>query len=155
MKKTITFLLSLLFILNACKNSPTESIEKPQNEIAIIRDIIDETNPDIDFISSENVTLTPLFIPANSIRGYEKSDINIYPNPSSGIINIQFGAQPGGQVRVQLFSSIGQMVLNEQLSALQASGNLQFDLSDQEEGVYWLRVLSDKIQKVEQIILIR
>ncbi len=116
---------------------------------------IDDANPDIDFISSENVTLTPLFIPANSVQAYETPEISIYPNPTSGIINIQFGTQPGGQVSVQLFSSIGQMVLNEKLSDLQASGNLLFDLSDQEEGVYWLRVFSDKIQKVEQIILIR
>lgn len=116
---------------------------------------IDETNPNIDFISSENVTLTPLFIPASSVRGYKKSDITIYPNPSSGIINIQFDTQPGKQVSVQLFSSIGQMVFNEQLYDLQATGTPQLDISDQEEGVYWLRVSSDKILKVEQIILIR
>jgi len=116
---------------------------------------IDETNPDIDFISSKNVTLTPLFIPSSSVREYERPEINIYPNPSSGIINIQFVTPAEGSVSVQVFSSIGQMVLNEQLSDLQASGNLLFDLSDQEEGVYWLRISSDKIQKVEQIILIR
>ncbi len=48
---------------------------------------IDDPNPEIDFIASEDRTLTPLFIQANSVRVYENPAMKIYPNPSSG--NIQ------------------------------------------------------------------
>lgn len=116
---------------------------------------IDDPNPEIDFISAADVRLTPLFIPANSLREYEKAEFVVYPNPSSGIINIRFGTQAGSRLTVLVFNSAGQKVLEESISSPGRNELRQFDLSHLQNGVYQLRINSKYNQKVTQLILIR
>jgi hypothetical protein len=101
------------------------------------------------------MTLTPLFITANSVPEYHGAKIDVYPNPTSGIINIQFIGRSGGQVKVEVYNSTGQVVLNETFNSAHREKIWQMDLTFLRDGTYWLRALSDKTQTVEQVILIR
>jgi len=116
---------------------------------------IDDSNPLIDLIASEDLTLTPMFIPATSVQGFENPGIKVYPNPNKGIIHVQFGQLSGARAHLQIFNAAGQMVLNETIHHVRERDIWQFELSNLRDGVYTVKVYSGQVQKVEQVILIR
>ncbi len=138
------------------QNIPLKLYARPDEGYAFYKwQEIDDPNPEIDLIASEDMTLTPLFIQANSVRGYEKSEMKIYPNPSGGIIHILFDGLSRDRVHLEIFNSTGQMVLNEILPGDQEYEIRQLDLSEFPNGVYSVKVYSENAQMVKQLILIR
>lgn len=63
-------------------------------------------------------------------------DIDIYPNPSSGLfhIDIQDGIQPRA---VEVYGANGQLVLSRNIS-----GSDQIDLSSHSDGIYFMKVIT-------------
>jgi PKD repeat protein len=64
---------------------------------------------------------------------------SIYPNPTNGIVNLQF-EQNQGPILVEVYNSLGEKVLTKKQSQ---GTNCELDLSGMSEGVYWVRVESD------------
>ena len=126
------------------KNVPLKLYAVPDEGYAFYKwQEIDDPNPDIDFIASEDITLTPLFIPVNSVQNYEKTDIVVYPNPTRGILNLRFGNHLG-HVTLELVNSTGQVVLNEDINSAREDEIRQFDLSNFRDGPYWIGIQSEK-----------
>jgi len=73
------------------------------------------------------------------------SRINIYPNPSNGIFNID-GAIEGSTLRI--FNAFG-----EEIKQLELSTNDMINLSDQPKGVYFIRIETEAGSHFEKLIL--
>ena len=65
--------------------------------------------------------------------------ISVSPNPSNGIFQLSCPANLSNKVTIEVFNQVGQLVTTMQQPA---SSSLQFDLSDQPDGIYFLRLLS-------------
>jgi flagellar hook assembly protein FlgD len=86
--------------------------------------------------SSIVLNWTPL---ATGIEGaLESKDFNIYPNPSTGLLNIDF-KNPGKECTLQIINEAGQVVYKEKLSDL-TSGLRTFDLTRLSAGVYFCTI---------------
>jgi len=77
--------------------------------------------------------------------------VTISPNPTEGILKIKFNSD-NVFVRTILFNSLGSILLESERSSLKANEQTQFDLSQYPKGVYFLRIDTDKISKVEKVI---
>ncbi|MDP1725933.1 MAG: SBBP repeat-containing protein [Bacteroidota bacterium] len=66
------------------------------------------------------------------------NNINIYPNPNSGIINIDINGIRNN-IYVQILNSTGQIVLEENLNSITSALNIQH-LTD---GLYLIKIISD------------
>jgi hypothetical protein len=71
----------------------------------------------------------------------------IHPNPSNGIVNINFNVE--GQKQVKLFNSLGSLILTEN----SASNNLQLNISNQAKGMYFVEVNNGKTLEVQKLII--
>lgn len=84
-------------------------------------------------------------------------DFSIYPNPTSGEINL--GIKLPIIVRMQVESVAVYNVYGEKIHAvnfqINKSANLQMDLSSQPNGVYMCEVIGENFSKAKKIILIR
>ena len=80
-----------------------------------------------------------LYISLLSIDKINKSDINIYPNPTSGIINMDFG-QTVTSLNIDVYNIYGQGLLHQEIYN---KSNYQTDLSYLPEGNYFM-VLRDE-----------
>lgn len=71
--------------------------------------------------------------------------INVYPNPSNGIFNIRIGGKEQGISEIQIYNMLGEEVYNASLNHPPAGGqgNNTIDLSNQPNGVYLYRVLTE------------
>ncbi len=88
-----------------------------------------------------------LDVDVTSAKMVNSGQISLYPNPTSGKINIE-GVTPGG--RIQVFNSMGAAIRE-----INIQGNLEIvSLDDQPAGMY-LIVISDKTKKVGRYKVMR
>jgi trimeric autotransporter adhesin len=77
--------------------------------------------------------------------------VNIYPNPSSGIINLQLNSQE--KASVVIYNSLGAII--NQVDADGSVSKLTFDLSAQPNGVYFVRFSSASGTAVKKVSINR
>ena len=89
--------------------------------------------------------------------GFEETlveNLSIYPNPTTGMLNVKFDAEKEGDVQVKLVSINGQVIFNEIMSASSGQYNNSFDISDQAKGIYLLSIISEK-EKIDRKIVLK
>ena len=69
--------------------------------------------------------------------------IDVYPNPTRGLLNISIQANDLQNVSIELLNSLGEVVSNKNLIEFQGEINESFDISSEPSGVYLLRILLD------------
>jgi len=74
----------------------------------------------------------------------------IYPNPTTGIVNIEFGGGKGSKTEVSVTSLLGAEIFRKETFD---ATNLQIDLSNQVSGMYLLRISNDNRQSVSIIVI--
>jgi hypothetical protein len=70
-----------------------------------------------------------------------------YPNPSNGSINLSINSDNS---TVSIVNSMGTIVYR---TSYAEKGNYLIDLKDQANGVYWIEVISNEENTIEQLIL--
>jgi hypothetical protein len=77
---------------------------------------------------------------SNELSVSEIPNVRVYPNPSSGIVNVEFGVEYEN-VRVEVLNTLGQVIASENANNLQ---HVSFHMSYHPAGVYFIQVLKDK-----------
>lgn len=80
------------------------------------------------------------------------SYVAVFPNPSSGYVNVNIGAIDLGMVSVKLYNVMGELIAENSGDAA-VTRNMNFDLSAQPDGVYFVEIKSDNAQTTKKIIL--
>jgi hypothetical protein len=95
--------------------------------------------------SRSNIKQVALVITGDVEQAIMNNNINVYPNPADDMITVEY---PAGfkKYSLQLFNSLGQMVINENLND-DGSGNTtlshQLDISSLTKGVYMVNVQTE------------
>lgn len=80
-------------------------------------------------------------VPTNDIYLGHNS-IELSPNPNSGIFTLQFEEKTSNPLAISIFSTLGKMIDHQKLK--KGSTTLDFDLSKQVDGLYFLSVQDEK-----------
>ncbi len=72
------------------------------------------------------------------------SMLNVYPNPSSGELNIEMNLNGSGEVKVKLFNLTGQLIFSEDIAQTRGTYKKQLNIAEQAKGTYYLQVVSEK-----------
>ena len=93
---------------------------------------------------------------ANTVDIPEISDddiqLNILPNPSTGIFNIS-GKNITGKINMKIRNTHGQIIFSESFSATKNSFVKQLDLSNQAKGIYFVEISTDKSTEVRKVLI--
>jgi len=82
------------------------------------------------------------------------SDISIYPNPNTGVFNIEFYTLNSTMVNYRIIDMIGQEVFNERSTEkIQGAVKKKIRVGDIPKGVYTLQISSDN-EKINRKIII-
>lgn len=76
--------------------------------------------------------------------------VDVFPNPSTGVFQIQFGDQIDGELWVELTDMKGRTVFSEQYKTVGTS--ISVDARNAEPGVYFLVIHSEKEQMSKQVL---
>ena len=86
-----------------------------------------------------------------SSRG-ELEGVEMYPNPSSGVVNIQL-PNSSGNISMRLVNSVGQTIYYKGNISSQSGSLSTFDLGKNEPGVYFLHLDGEKGSAVQKLII--
>lgn len=85
------------------------------------------------------------------IQGLET--IRVYPNPTTGMVNVSFNATEEQSVKLEVVSLTGKTVFAEEAGVVRGTFSEQLDLSNLAKGVYTLRITGGNGVKVSKVIL--
>lgn len=68
------------------------------------------------------------------------NDLDIFPNPTSGQMNVYMANIQGGPAKVEIYSGIGALVYLNRFDVTALSNHISFDLSSLASGLYTMRV---------------
>jgi len=80
------------------------------------------------------------------------SGTDIYPNPTTGIVNIDFNYAQSGEVTVQVLDILGKEVFTQSLGTMQ-KGKTTVDLSAEPSGVYIVQITSGGNVTTQKVVL--
>ena len=92
------------------------------------------------------------FLP-NSINLTGVNNLNIYPNPTEGIVHVNFSVDNIQNIKLQIVNSIGEIVYIEYLDSFMGGFVKTIDLSKYSKGVYILQIKSNKGNLSKKITL--
>lgn len=65
---------------------------------------------------------------------------NIFPNPTSDFVNLEFGVDASGYYVIEVFNALGELLISEQFNATSTSTRAQVSYRDYPDGVYLMTV---------------
>ena len=80
-------------------------------------------------------------------------NLSVYPNPSTGELNISFDVEKAGNLQIRLINLNGQMIIDEDMGSFNGNYTNSYDLSNQAKGVYLLSITSEKGKTDRKIVL--
>jgi len=103
--------------------------------------------------SCENFTTETILVdPCTGINNNsDLSGIKIYPNPTTGMITVDF-AQTTGTIEVSLMNILNKVVYVEESNTM-AGKSLTIDLSDLVKGIYFIKLKTEDKEETVKIIL--
>jgi hypothetical protein len=87
------------------------------------------------------------------IGSSDKVTLSVYPNPATSVINVSISSNNTINGTMMLMNANGQIVIKQQFAHNEAITRQQLDVSSVTKGVYYLKVVSDNILKVEKILI--
>lgn len=91
------------------------------------------SNPPCTATAESSITIT-----ITGVGDYEQSGMTLYPNPTSGIVNVEFemGNEQWKDAEIQIFDMYGKLLRTEPAN----DSTIQTDMSPFADGVYTLRI---------------
>mgnify|MGYP001444522041 FL=1 len=78
-------------------------------------------------------------------------NLNIYPNPTNGIVNLEFSKALDNNLTIKILNSSGNVIYDEEVKSGQIKK--KFNLSNLAKGIYLLEIETENITKQHKIIL--
>ena len=78
--------------------------------------------------------------------------VHVSPNPTEGLLRIHVGGTTGQALKVELFNGAGQSIRQQSFKQAQAEESLIWDLARQPQGLYLLRVSTDREAKTIKVV---
>jgi len=66
-------------------------------------------------------------------------DVNVFPNPTTGVVNVNLSALTGENAHIRVMNTVGQLIEQRQVNGIE-SATERFDLSGQQSGMYFIHV---------------
>ena len=106
---------------------------------------------DMTFSSVGKIYFTDLSLPTKNSENISQFEVlKIYPNPTTGIINLEFTQNSGKKIEVSVSNLVGAEVFRKETDN---AANYQLDLSNQVSGIYLLKVIVDNRQYISKIVI--
>lgn len=107
--------------------------------------IYSRTLTDCDIDSLFN---TPNSTPTGIKMTSQKSLFNIYPNPATEKVTIEFNSNESKQMNVELFDLLGNLLLTTPIASSLGENKVELNLSEITNGIYLVRV-NNSVQKIQ------
>jgi len=108
---------------------------------------------DMTFSSVGKIYFTDLSLHTKNGENLSQFEVfKVYPNPTTGMLTLEFTQNSGKKTEVSVSNLVGAEVFRKELDN---ASNYQIDLSNQASGIYLLKVIVDNRQYISKIVVSR
>ncbi|NUQ24608.1 MAG: esterase-like activity of phytase family protein [Saprospiraceae bacterium] len=101
--------------------------------------------------TSDEVTVT--LIPDAVVDRTLSGKLNLFPNPTSGLVNLMFSDFESGDYQISVFDISGKFLISESVVIQTNDQTERLDLTQMAKGVYLLKITSEKGALVRRVII--
>jgi hypothetical protein len=101
---------------------------------------------------SDRVPVDAVILPLGISTINVNNGFSMYPNPVSDLLNIKFPESFNGPLTIKISELTGRIILDRSYSNT-ASGNLKVNLKDFAKGIYLVKIVTEKDEIVQRIIV--
>jgi hypothetical protein len=83
----------------------------------------------------------------------EEMNLTVYPNPTSGIVNLSLTGFSGKKTSLSIVNVIGTVIYHESLQNVDGRYNKAIDLSKFAHGLYYVKLEAEDYNEIRKIIL--
>lgn len=83
----------------------------------------------------------------------ETANLNVFPNPASGNVNIRYALPKAGEVLIEFYNSRGALVKSFLGGLQEGTTRLNVGIGDLESGMYFVRLTSKGIKETKKLIV--
>lgn len=106
------------------------------------------------FLNTDRASLLSSTAGCNTLSSMKENKVdlrtNIYPNPSTGIINLSLLSTSEENIQVEVFNLLGKREFSSSLYDL-INNNFQLDLTSLSKGVYLIRLSTSQAEQIQKI----
>ncbi len=82
----------------------------------------------------------------------ESFQVDIIPNPSSGIFNISV-KEVAGDINMKIINSYGQLLVSDMIKGVSGTFVKQIDISNHSKGIYFVLIKTEEGAEVRKILI--
>lgn len=115
-----------------------------------------ETTEVINFASSTDTVLTPLFLQNGTVPTIDLEEefvFEVTPNPASSIVYLKYSNSKLTNLNIRVYNVIGKMVFEKNITSGFLSQQISIDVSEWARGVYFLKGETGGREIVEKIVI--
>ena len=71
--------------------------------------------------------------------------LNVYPNPSRDVFNVSFEIKQVEDLKLEIVNILSEKILEEKLNGFNGKYLKSFDLSNQSNGIYFLKIYTSEL----------
>lgn len=83
----------------------------------------------------------------------EEKSLTVYPNPTSGLLNLSLTGFSGKKTHLNIVNVIGTVVYHETLQNVDGRYTKTIDLSKHANGLYYVKLESEDYNEIRKVIL--
>lgn len=125
----------------------TESIGKTTDPIIVT---LSPANPSI---TGQNIVVNSTDIAASIYVPEPFSGISVYPNPTAGASILEVNLDHQGSLNLSVTDLTGRLINQESFNLRSGANKIDFDISNQEAGLYFLNIEMDGKREVKKIVV--
>lgn len=108
---------------------------------------------DTETDSKANKKGLPSKIEEEKLENLEISKLKLFPNPTNGDFNMSFKSNKAKDIRISITDAKGSEVYEKELKQFKGKFNEDFDLSNQEPGLYFFNIITGNEKETRKIIV--
>ncbi|MFC5271242.1 T9SS type A sorting domain-containing protein [Adhaeribacter terreus] len=92
-------------------------------------------------------------IEVGRVQESDDKNLTVYPNPTTGIVNLSLTGFNGKRTTLSVVNVIGTVVYQEILPTVDGRVNKSIDLSKQANGLYYIKLDAEDYSEIRKIVL--
>lgn len=84
----------------------------------------------------------------------QENFIRLFPNPSSGFLNVVASSEEKGALSLTIYDIAGKKVLNKQINKTESVVNVSLDVSELTKGTYFIKLMGKDILASSKLIIV-
>ncbi|MEM1320459.1 MAG: M43 family zinc metalloprotease [Bacteroidota bacterium] len=85
----------------------------------------------------------------------DEHDMKVFPNPTRGLLNVNFDQKEAGDVTISVIDIVGREVYRDRVNAMEGRNDYRIDTGRMDAGSYVLRLSSVAGQQTKQFVVLR